>query len=141
MTKRIRLEQGEARVGFTESEMREVIGDKSEHNQPAHHHVARGKRCFDVAFVDIGFGTGTPVFNCQLDSHPDVNNDDGEEKNPDQPKERPEVVEMLGVTIGPIRSDKYLQIPEQMSDHKKDQNDAGDRDDHFLPDRRTIKTC
>src|SRR5438094_10076246 len=104
MTKGIRLEQGEARVGFTESEMREMISDKSEHNQSAHHHVARGKRCFDVAFVDIRFGTGTPVFNCQLDSHPDVNNDDREEKNPDQPKEMPEGAAMLGRTYPMIRS-------------------------------------
>src|SRR6516164_5043871 len=28
-----------------------------------------------------------------------------------------------------------------MPDHKEDQNDAGDRDNHFLPNRRAIKNC
>ena len=48
---------------------------------------------------------------------------------------------MLRVAVDPIRADENLQIPEQMSDHEKDQNDAGDGDDHFLPDRRAIKSC
>jgi hypothetical protein len=46
---------------------------------------------------------------------------------------------MLGVTIDPVRSEENLQVAEQMSDDKKDQNDAGDRDDHFLPNRGAIK--
>jgi hypothetical protein len=28
-----------------------------------------------------------------------------------------------------------------MPDNEKDQNDAGDGDDHFLPNRRAIKSC
>jgi hypothetical protein len=70
-----------------------------------------------------------------------VNNDSGEQENSDQPKQRTEILQMLRVTIDPIRADENLQIPEQMSDHEKDQNDAGDRDDHFFPDRRAIKSC
>jgi hypothetical protein len=45
----------------------------------------------------------------------------------------------LRVTIDPIWSEKNLQIPEQMSDDKKDENDACDRDDHFFADRGAIK--
>jgi hypothetical protein len=39
---------------------------------------------------------------------------------------------MLRVTVDPIRSDKNLQIPKQMSDYKKNQNNAGDGDDDFF---------
>jgi len=47
---------------------------------------------------------------------------------------------MLRVTIDPVWSDENLQITEQMSDDKKDENDASDRDDHFLPNRGAIKS-
>ena len=47
---------------------------------------------------------------------------------------------MLRVTIDPIWSKKNLQIAQEMSDHKQDQNDPGDGDDYFLPDRRPIKS-
>jgi hypothetical protein len=47
---------------------------------------------------------------------------------------------MLRVTIDPVWSDENLQITEQVSDDKKDENDAGDRDDHFLPNRGAIKS-
>jgi hypothetical protein len=46
---------------------------------------------------------------------------------------------MLRVTVNPVRSYENLQIPEQMSDYKQDQNDPGDRDDHLFPNRRPIK--
>ena len=139
MAKRVRLEQRKTRIGFAESKMREVISDKREHDQSAHHHVTRGKRCFDVTLVDVRLRSGAPVFNCQLDRHVDVNDDGGEQKNSYQPKQRAEIVQMLRVTVDPIRADENLQIPEQMSDHEKDQNDAGDRDDDFFSDRRAIK--
>ena len=141
VTERISLKQAKPVISNSHREVREVINDKCQHDQSAHHHVTRGKRCFDVPLIDIGLGPGTPVFNCQLDSHVNVSNDRGEEKNPDQPKHRTEIAQMFRVTVDPVRSDKYLQIPEQMSDHKQDQNDAGDGDDYFFSDRRTIKSC
>jgi len=64
-----------------------------------------------------------------------VNNDRGEQEQTDYPKQRAEIAQMFLVTVDPIRSYKNLQIAEQMSDDKKDQNDAGDRDDHFFPNR------
>src|SRR4029453_17185612 len=141
VTERISLKQAKPVISNSHREVREMINNKSQHDQSAHHHMTRGKGCFDVPLIDIRLRTGTPVFNCQLDSHVDVSNDRDEQKNPNQPKQRTEVAQMFRVTIDPIRSDKYLQIPEQMSDHKQDQNDAGDRDDYFFSDRRTIKMC
>src|SRR5437016_6590145 len=121
MAMRIRLEQCKTRVGFSEGEMREVISDKREHDQSAHYHVTRRKRCFDIVLVDVRLRSGTPVFNRQLDRHVDVNNDSGEQKNSNQPKQWAEITQMLRVAIDPIRADENLQIPEQMSDHEKDQ--------------------
>ena len=48
---------------------------------------------------------------------------------------------MLRVTVDPIRSEKNLQIAEQMSDDEQNQDDSRDRDDHFFSDRRAIKIC
>ena len=135
MAKRISFKQAKPVISNSHREVREVINDKCEHDQSAHHHVTRGKRCFDVTLIDVRLRAGAPVFNCQLDRHVDVNNDSGEQKNSDQPKQRSEIAQMFRITIDPIRSDKYLQIPEQMSDHKKDQNDAADRDNYFFSDR------
>src|SRR6266536_6147573 len=119
----ISLEQPKSAVSNPHREMREVINDKCQHDQSAHHHVTRGERCFNIALIDVRLRAGTPVFNRQLDRHVDVNNDSGEQKNSDQPKQRTEIAQMLRVTIDPIWSDENLQIPEQMSDHEKDQND------------------
>ena len=131
----ISFQQAKAGVSYPHREMREMINDKCEHNQSAHHHMTRCKRCFDVTLVDVRVRSGTPIFNCQLDGHVDMNNDGGEQKNSDQPKQRSKIVQMLRVTIDPARTDENLQISKQMSDHKKDQNDAGDRDDYFFSDR------
>src|SRR6266513_1552126 len=118
-----------------------MINDECQHDESAHHHVTRRKRCFDVALVDVRLRAGTPVFNCQLDGHVDVNENGGQKENSDQPKQRTEIAQMLRVTVDPVRPDENLKIPEQMSDYEKDQNDASDGDDHFLPDRRAIKSC
>src|SRR5881628_985744 len=69
MAERIRLEQRKARVGFTESEMRQMIKDEGEHNQPAHHHVARGERGFHMLSVDIRLGSSAPILDRQLNRY------------------------------------------------------------------------
>ena len=48
---------------------------------------------------------------------------------------------MLRVAVDPIRAEENLQVAEQMSDDEEDQNDARDRDNHFFPNRRAIKSC
>src|SRR6266498_712922 len=120
MAKGIGLQQAKPAIRYPHREMREMINDKCQHDQPTHHHVARGKRRFYIALVDIRLRACTPVLNCQLDGHVDVNNDGGEQKNSDQPKQRAEIAQMLRVTIDPVGADENLQIPKQMSDHKKD---------------------
>jgi hypothetical protein len=46
----------------------------------------------------------------------------------------------LRVTVDPIRAQENLQIAQEMSDNEKDQNDARDRNDHFLSNGRAIKS-
>ena len=80
MAERIRLEQGKARIGFAKAKMRKVISDKREYDQPAHHHVTRRERRFDIVPVLVWLRPGTPIFNCQLDGHVNMNDDGGEQK-------------------------------------------------------------
>jgi len=47
---------------------------------------------------------------------------------------------MLRVTVDPIWTEENLQIPEQMSDNEKNQNDASDGHDHFSSNGRAIKS-
>jgi hypothetical protein len=69
-----------------------------------------------------------------------VKNDRDEKKSSNQPKKGAQIAQMLRVTVDPIRSNKNLQIPQQMSDYKKDQDDAGDGDDDFSSNRGAIKS-
>ena len=80
MAERIRLKQRKARISFAKGEMRKVISDKCEHDQPTHHHVTGGERCFDVALVHVGLGPGTAILNCQLDGHVDVDDNRGQQE-------------------------------------------------------------
>src|SRR5439155_5702240 len=97
--------------------------------------------CLDVVPVDVCLWPGTVILNCQADGYPDVNDNGSEQKQTNYPKQRAEVAQVLRVTIDPVGADKNLQIAKQMPDHKEDQNDARDRDNHFFPNRRAIKSC
>src|SRR4029077_8553144 len=112
MTERIGFEQRETPVRHSHSEMGEVINDEREHDETAHQHVARRKCCLHIVPVDVGGWPGTPVLHRQMDCHPDVNNDSGEQEQTDYPKQRTKITQVLRVTIDPIRSYKNLQIPE-----------------------------
>ena len=139
MAKRIRFKQTKPWISYANGEMSQMVNDKCQHNQAAHHHVPRGERGFHVLSVDVGVRPRAPIFDCQLDGHVNVSDNSGEQENTDQPQERSEIAQMLRVTVDPVRAEENLKVAEQMSDDKKDQNDAGNRDDHFLPNRRAIK--
>src|SRR5438552_14694630 len=120
--------------------MGDVINDKRENDKSAHHHVARSEGGFNMLLVDVGFGSSASIIDCEPDRVVNVHNDGREQKNSDYPMNRSEIAQMLRVTVDPIRAQKDLQISKQMSDDEKDQNDPGDRDDHFFSDRRMIKS-
>jgi hypothetical protein len=69
-----------------------------------------------------------------------VNDDRCEQEHADCPKQRPEVTEVFRVTVNPIWTQKNLQIAEQMSDDENNQDNACDRDDHFLSNGRAIES-
>jgi hypothetical protein len=60
------------------------------------------------------------------------NND--EQKRPNGPEKRSQIAQVLGVAVDPLRPEKNLQIPKQMPDDKKNQNDTRRRHDHFPSD-------
>ena len=83
MAKWIGLKQAKARISYANREMRDMINDKRQHDQPAHHHVPRGERGFHVLSVDVRLRPCPPVFNRQLDRHVNVNDNSGEQENAD----------------------------------------------------------
>ena len=140
MIERIVLQKEETRINHAHGEMRDVINDKRENDQTAHHHVARGERRFRVISVDVMLRTRAPIFDCEQDREKNVKDHDDEQKNTHDPKKRTELAQMFGVTVDPGRPEEDLQISEQMTDDEENQNDASERDDEFLADRRRIKS-
>lgn len=135
MVERIILQQGELRIEFARSEMQKVKNDESKDDQPAHDHVARGEARLDVIFPFVRDRTGAAILERERDGEENMQQNICQEKAADHPKEQTEIAQMLRVTVHPVGSEKDLQIPEKMSDHKCEQNDPGHRHDHFLADR------
>jgi|SRR6476620_4123017 len=118
--------------------MGKMINNKRQHDQTAHHHVTRCERGLHVSSVDVLLGPCAAIFNREQDREVNVKNNRDEKKGSNQPEKRTQVAQMLRVTVDPIRSNKNLQIPQQMSDYKKDQDNAGNRDDDFSSNRGAI---
>ena len=137
MTKRIGFEQGEARIGHAHGEMSEMINYEGEHNQPAHDHVPRCERRLDVFAFPVALGARPAILDGEADGDADVNDHSREKKCTNCPKQRPQIMEMLGIAVDPIRTQKNLEVAEQMSDHEQNQNHAGNSNDHLLSNRRT----
>src|SRR5262245_6261076 len=119
MSEGIGLEQAKTRVGDSHCKMREVINDKGKHDKPAHHHVTRGEVCFHVMPIEVAFRSRAAILNSQLNRHVNMNGDRREEKQTDCPQQWAQIAQVLRVTVDPIRTQKNLQIAEQMSDYKK----------------------
>ena len=139
MVQRVSLQQCEAWISYAYGEMGKMINDEREHDQPAHDHVSRSERGLHMFLFDVWLGSSAPIFDRELNRPVNVNCNGGEQKNSNCPKQRAEVAQMLRVTIDPIGSEEDLQVAEQMADNEKNQNDAGDRDDHFFPNRRMVE--
>ena len=87
-----------------------------------------------MLFLLVGIRPGAAVFQRELDREIDVQNH-GQKKNcPDDPEEGPELTEMFGVAVDPIRPEKNLQVAQEMADYERDQDYAGDRDNEFFAD-------
>ena len=138
---RIGFEQTETGISHPNGEMRQVINNKRQHDQSAHRPCEReAKVAFTCSFSRVARSGRARRFSiARLNGEVNVQEDGHEKKNPDDPEERAELTQMFRVTVDPLRPEKNLQVAEQMSDDEHDQNQPGDRDDHFLPDRRAIK--
>ena|ERR1700682_6505660 len=136
---RIEFEQRKTGIGFAEGEMGKVISDEHQHDQSAYNHVTRRESRFDVFLVAVRLGTRAAISDGKTDRHVDVDDDGDEQKDANCPEQRSKGAEMLGISVDPIGAEKDLEIAEQMSDDEKNEDDAGNGDDHFLADRRVIK--
>src|SRR5216684_988830 len=120
--------------------MRKMVDEKGEDDHAAHHHVARRESSFDVFLFDIAFGSRAPVIDREPDCHVNVDDDGSQEHGANNPKQRTELTQMLGVTVDPVRPEKDLQIAEQMTDDEQNQNDSRERDDDFFPNGGLVKS-
>src|SRR5947207_6096351 len=120
--------------------MGNMINNECKHNQAAHEHMAGCKCGFHMFFFDVRHWPSAPVLDRELNRRVNVNGNGGEQKNPNCPEQRPEIPQVLRVTIDPIGPEKDLQVSEQMADYENNKNDARDGYDHLFPDRRTVKS-
>jgi hypothetical protein len=113
--------------------------DEGKNNQPAYDHVTRGEARLHVFFPGVILRPRASIFDRELNGEINVKHNREKQDNAYHPKQHSKVTQVLCVPIYPIRSEKNLQIAEQMTDHEQDQNDACDRDDKFLADGRLIE--
>src|SRR5438067_1751823 len=119
--------------------MKKMGNDESEHEQSADDHVTRSVAGLDVIPFFVAVRAGAPVIEGEADSKINVEGNRNQQGNPDGPEERAEITQMLRVIIDPARSQKNLQVAQQMSNDEQQENHAGERDDHFLADGGAIK--
>ncbi len=111
-----------------------MVDDEGEEDEPAQHHAARGEGRFDRVLAPVVLGPGPPVLDREPDRVIDVREHDDEEKGADHPEQRPEVAQMLGIAIDPLRPEEDLEIAEEMPDDEENEDDPGHRHDHFPSD-------
>lgn len=127
VAKRVFRQSQEPRIGRAESKVEQVINDEDEQDEPAHHHGAGGECCLYDVFAPVTLRPGAPVLDREPDRVVNMRQDDNEQKGPNNPENRSEVVQMLGVTIDPIRPEEDLEIAEEMSDNEEDQDHSRHR--------------
>src|SRR5215212_2056645 len=137
---RISFEEKEAGIRHPDGKMGEVVDDEGEDDEAAQPHVTRSEGGFDVFFARVGHRSRLAVLEREPDREINVQHHVQEKKRTDQPKEGAERTQMLGVAVNPLGPEEDLQVPEEVADDKAEQNQAGERYDEFLPDRRAIKT-
>src|SRR5690242_15103146 len=113
--------------------------DESEDDQAAYNHVTRCPARFDVISFAIIFRPRAPVLDRQQNREINVQNHSHQQKNADEPQNRPQIAEMLGVGVDPFRSKINLEVAYQMTKHEQDQDHSSHGDDHLSSNRGMAK--
>ncbi len=122
------------RIGHANGKLEQVIDDEGEKDEPAHRHAARGDGRLDHILTPVALGPGAAIFEHELDRVIDVDHDDDKEEGANDPENRPEIVQMLGVAVNPFRAEENLEVAEEMPDDEENQDDPGHRHDHLASD-------
>lgn len=136
---RVGFQSRQAWIRDYEREVRDVIDDEREHHQTAQPHVTRCKRRFYVLRLGVLRRAGATVINRKADRDVDVDDDTREQEQANEPEERPEIPQMLGVAIDPIGPEENLQISDHVAEDKPEQNQPCDRDNDLFPDRGAVE--
>src|SRR5207237_8543630 len=110
--------------------MEKMENNEGKHNQSAHDHVAGSVARLDVIPFFVAVRAGTPVIEGEADSKINVEGNRNQQGNPDGPEERAEITQMLRVIIDQARSQKNLQVAQQMSNDDKQENHPGEGHDN-----------
>ena len=93
--------------------------------------VREAKVALTVSWRLVMLGPCAAILDRELDRVINVEDDDHEQERPDDPEERAELAQLLGVAVDPLRSEENLQIAEEMADDEQNQDQPGHRHDHF----------
>jgi len=80
-------------------------------------------------------GPRPAIFDREPDRVVDMRDHYDEEKAANHPEERPEIAQMLGVAVNPLRPEENLEVSEKMPNDEEDQDHSRHRHDHFPSDR------
>ena len=120
-------------------EVQDVEDDEGQQDQPRVEHCPRGDRGLHGSRLHVRLTPGDTIHPRQLDRVDHMEDERGEQRDPEQPQQRPKVLELGGVGVDVFRRQEDLQVANQVDDDKADHHQASKCHDPFLADGRPVK--
>ena len=114
--------------------MGEMENHKGQNDDSAQAHRAGEDSRADWIRGDVFFRPSFLVFLPEKHREVDVKANDRQQPEAHHPQDRAKAVELLGVGIQSIRTEEDREVANQVTDHKKHQQNTGHCDDGFFSD-------
>ena len=116
-------------------ELGQMVQDESEDRKTRDPHQAGIDGGAEFVLHRILLGTGTLILVPECDREPDVEDNAGQEDDADDPEQLAGALEEGRVRVHRVGPKENGEIPQQVSDHKKNKNDSRQGHDPFSADR------
>ncbi len=127
-------EGGEARVGRTKGKMEQVIDNKGEQDKSTHDHMSGSKGRLYHIFPAITLGPRALILDREPNGVVDMQQNDDDKKDANDPEEWAQVTQVLSIAIDPCRAEKDLEVAQEMTNNKENQDNSGRGHNDFPAD-------
>ena len=116
-------------------ELGQMVEDEGENNQSGETHGASEDGGLKGILHRILLGARGEILPPERDGEPDMKHHTGKQDPANKPEQLTKVLEEMRVAVHRVGPQEDGKIPDQMPDHKEDEDDTGDCDDPLAPDR------